>query len=168
MFSLWSSIDGVCSKLEHNMKLLWLLLSVLIECVLQTSSEVYIKEEGPIVYTHYGRVQGRIVGLPDYLLKSAEVYRGLQYSTIYGSTFRFMPGTVVSETWPEPRRFHHPLAPCPQRKFWDTNLLERYSDGYRKRLCRISHSVFNITEDCLSLTLYRPHAKGKNKRLKSL
>lgn len=146
------------------MKLHWLLLSVLIECVLQTFSEVYIKGEGPIVYTHYGQVQGRIVGLPEHLLKSAEVYGGLQYSTIYGSTFRFMPGTVVSETWPGPRRFHHPRAPCPQRNFWDNHLLGRYPAGYRKRLHRISHSVFNITEDCLSLTLNRPHAKGKNKQ----
>ena len=143
------------------MKSLWLLLSVLIECVLHTSSEVFIQEMGPIVYTHYGQIQGKIVGFRNYLLKSAEAYRGLQYSTVYGSTFRFMPGTVVSKTWSGTQFFHYPRAPCPQRKFWAKESLGGYPEGFQKRLRRVSHSVFNITEDCLSLTIYRPHFKGK-------
>lgn len=161
MFSLWSQIDGYCFDFEHNMKLYWVLLLVFNECVLHTSCEVFIQEMGPIVNTHYGQIQGKIVGFHDYVLKSAETYRGLQYSTIYGSTFRFMPGTVVSEIWQDIRLFQYPRAPCPQRMFWGQDLKKRGPRGFRKRLERISHSVFNITEDCLSLTLYRPHTKGK-------
>jgi hypothetical protein len=114
-----------------------------------------------------GRVRGLLIELPATgrrKMTPTEAFYGLSYATLRTGQLRFQRPTNPHEKWRETKFLNETKSPCSQRRLNLSNADEvsyMYPQGRREHISNVELYTTLTSEECLTLTLYKPYSRGK-------
>lgn len=115
-----------------------------------------------------GRVRGSLIEFPGSgkrKMSPTEAFYGLSYASLRDNNLRFQRPVDSYETWVGTKFLNESKLPCSQRQVNLSNIEEVtnvFPQGRLEHLSNIGLYTSRTVEDCLTLSLYKPHMRGKS------
>lgn len=136
------------------------LLGILAPVIIRhMTSEIQLKQ---------GQIRGSLIefsGTGKRKMSPTEAFFGLSYASLRNSDSRFQRPVASYETWHGTKFLNESKLPCSQLRLnlsKSEEVSNRFPQGRPEHIRNIELYTSHTTEDCLTLTLYKPYWRGKS------